>query len=70
MADAEPDALVVGADRRIDRAQAVVAAIAAAGLDPELARREVEFVVDDGHVGGRELVELDRWPTLSPERFM
>ena len=60
MADAEPDAAIVGADLRIDRAQAVMAAIAAADLHPRLARGEVDLVVEHGDVGGAELVEVSR----------
>jgi hypothetical protein len=47
MADADPHPLVAGADMGGDRAQAVVAGVAAADLDPHLARREIELVVDD-----------------------
>ena len=41
----------------VDRAQAVMAGGAAAALDLELARREVDLVVDDGDLLGRDLVE-------------
>ena len=47
MADAEANALVIVADMGGDRAQAVVAGVAAADLDARLGGREVEFVVDD-----------------------
>ena len=47
MADADPHPLVAGADMGGDRAQAVVAGVAAADLDPHLGRREIELVVDD-----------------------
>ena len=56
--DAEADAAIVRADARIDRAKPVVSAIAAAALDARLARHEVDLVIDDGHVGGAQLVEL------------
>src|SRR5271170_3576386 len=47
MADADPHPLIVVADMGGDRAQAVVAGIAAADLDPHFGRREIELVVDD-----------------------
>ena len=47
MADADAHARVVVADVRGDRAQAVVAGIAAAGLDLQLGRRQVDLVVED-----------------------
>src|SRR5271166_947537 len=57
MADAEPYAAVVVADMGGDRAQAVVARVAAADLDPHLGGREVEFVVNDDQRARVELVE-------------
>ena len=60
MTDAEADAGELRADMGGDRAQAVVAGVAAAGLDPDPAGREVELVVQDDHLGGLELVELQR----------
>ena len=47
MADAEPHAPVVVADMGGDRAQAVVAGIAASSLQLELGRRQVDLVVKD-----------------------
>ena len=58
MADAEADAGEVRPDVGGDRADAVVAGGAAAGLGPHPAGREVELVVEDGDVAGLELVEL------------
>ena len=51
---ADPEAhpqVVLGAQRRRDRPQAVVAALAAAGLHPDGGRRQVEFVVHSDDVG-------------------
>ena len=62
VADAEADAGEVGADVGADRADAVVAGGAAAGLDPHPAGGEVELVVEDDGVAGLELVELQRRP--------
>ena len=45
---------------RRDRAQAVVPGAAAAGLDPQLARREVDLVMKHHDVGEAELVEMRR----------
>ena len=56
MADAEAHALVIVADMGGDRAQAVMAGVAAADLDPHLGGREIEFVVQ--HDEGLE-VELE-----------
>ncbi|MCY1313252.1 hypothetical protein D9M70_637560 [compost metagenome] len=41
----------------IDRLDAVVAAMAAADLEPRLGGRQVEFVIDDGDVLWLQLVE-------------
>src|SRR5579885_668145 len=57
MADADPHAPEVRADRRLDRAQAIVAGSAAAPLHPELARSEVDLVINDGDLVRRDLVE-------------
>ena len=51
---------VVVADRRVDRAEAVVAGRAAAGLDADLAGRQVDLVMDDDDVAGLDLVEAQR----------
>ncbi len=51
MAGAEPGAAEVGPDVGGDRAHAIVARRAAAGLHPEAARREVDLVVEHHHVG-------------------
>src|SRR5438067_2213672 len=60
MADADADAPVIGADHRVDRAQPVVAGTAAAALDPELARPQVDLVVDHDDLVRRDLVEAYR----------
>ena len=44
MADAEPDAVEARTDMRLDRAQAIVPGVPAAGLGAELAQREIELV--------------------------
>ena len=56
MADAYPHAPIIIADALGDRAQAVMAGIAAAELDPELSGREVQFVVEDDDVRQLDLV--------------
>ena len=55
VADADAHAAEIGAERGIDRAQAVVAGEPAADAHLHLERREVELVVEDGQ---RVLVEL------------
>ena len=50
MADAEAHAHVIVADVGFDRAQSIVAGIAAAGFDLDLARRQIEFVMEDEDV--------------------
>ena len=58
MADAEAHAAIIVADMGRDRAQAVVAGIAAAVLDAHLRRRQVDLVVQHDDVLGAELVEM------------
>src|SRR5271170_3785570 len=60
MADADPHPLIVVADMGGDRAQAVVAGIAAADLDPHFGRREIELVVDDDQRVEVELPKAQR----------
>ena len=60
MTDADPHPTVIVADMRGDRAQAIMAGDAAADLDPHLAGRQLDLVVEHGDVGRRELVELRR----------
>ena len=50
MADAEADSAVLVAAMGGDRAQAVMAGIAAADLHAEFRRRKIELVVEDRHV--------------------
>ena len=57
LADAHPHPEVpVGVEVALDGLEAVVAGIAAAGLDLDPARREVELVVDDDEPTGQRLV--------------
>src|ERR1700734_681129 len=60
MADPDAHPFIVVADMGGDRAQAVVAGIAAAELDPHFGRREIELVVDDDQRAEVELPEAQR----------
>ena len=60
MTDADAHPPVIVADMRGDRAQAIVSGDAAADLDPHLAGRQLDLVVEHGDVGRRELIELRR----------
>ncbi len=60
MADPDAHAPIVVADMGGDRAQPVVAGAAAAGLDPHLAGREIDLVVQHHDVGQAELVKIHR----------
>ena len=60
MADPQPHPVIGLADVAVDRTQPVVAGMAAAGLDPAFARRQVKLVVKHGDVLRRELVEPHR----------
>ena len=60
VADADADPAEVGAEARVDRAQAVVAGEAAADAHLHLERREIELVVEDGQRVIVELVEAQR----------
>ena len=66
MADAEPHPLVAGAEMGGDRAQSIVAGVAAADLDPHLGRREIEFVVDDDERAKVELRIAQRFADAAP----
>ncbi len=57
MADADAHAAIILAAMRVDRPQPVVAAIAAADLDPHLGLREVDLVVEHGDRRQWQLVE-------------
>ncbi|CFU01353.1 Uncharacterised protein [Bordetella pertussis] len=58
MADADAQAPEIGAAQRgLDVFQAIVAGVAAALLDLDLPRQEVEFVMQHQHLFGRQLVE-------------
>ncbi len=60
MANAQPHPAIGLAKMGVDRAQAVVAGMAAAGLDPGLAGGKVKLVMKDHDSGGVELVEIRR----------
>ncbi|CKO51510.1 acyl-CoA synthetase (AMP-forming)/AMP-acid ligase II [Mycobacterium tuberculosis] len=65
---ADPDThplKVFGTQRGHHRAQPVVAAFAAADLEPDAAELEVKVVVDDDDVGRRHRVELRQRPYLA-----
>ena len=70
MADADAHAAIVVAAMGRDRAQAVMAGIAAADLHAQLAGRQVELVVEDRHVVQRDLEEALRLGDRAPDRFM
>ena len=71
MADAQPQPPEIGAaELRLDILQAVVAGMAAAALELDLARQQVELVVDDEHLVGRDLEEACQRATDLPDRFM
>src|SRR5262245_13094541 len=55
MADAEPDAVEGRTDMRADRAQAIVPGMAAAGLGADLAQGQIELVMEDDDLVGRDL---------------
>src|SRR5262249_15689512 len=57
-ADAHPPVIV--ADMRGDRTQAVVSGDAAADLDPYLAGRQLDLVVENDDVADRKLIKLRR----------
>ncbi len=61
MADAQAHAAIVVADVLGDRAQPVVAGIAAADLDPHFAGRQFGFVVEHHDLTGFQLVEVRRF---------
>src|SRR5262249_54292891 len=61
MPDAEAHAAVVISYMFGNRAQAVMAGIAAAKLDPELARRQFNLVVKHDDVARIQLVEICRF---------
>src|SRR3546814_12266312 len=60
VADADAHAAEIGADMRLGREQAVMPGSAAALLHLDLEGREIELVVEDGDVGGREPVDRKR----------
>src|SRR5277367_1616617 len=66
MADADPHPLVVGAEVGGDRAQSVVAGVAAADLDPDLARGEIKLVVDNDERAEVELRIAQRCADAAP----
>src|SRR6267378_2760223 len=70
--DPEPDAAIVVADMRGDRAQPVMAGNAAADLDAQLRRRQLKLVLEHGDLASAELEEvrgfLHRAPVIVHER--
>ena len=60
MADADAHPPVIRPDQRVDRAQTVMAGSAAAALDPQLARPQIDLVVDHDDLLGRDLIEPRR----------
>ena len=69
MTDADAHAPIVVADVLGDRAQSVVAGDAAADLDPDLGRPQVDLVVEHRDVVERKLVEVRRLGDGAP-RFI
>ena len=69
MADADAHPAVVLAHVAVDRANTVVASGAAANLDPHFARSQIEFIVEYGEVGRRELVEAHRLADRLPQQI-
>ena len=57
--DAQPG-IVGGAQVALDVAQAVVAAVRAAGPQSQLAQRQVDVIADNQNVLDRQLVEIDQ----------
>src|SRR3954469_9790328 len=66
MTDPEPHPAVVVAYMRGDRAQPVMTGDAAADLDPDFRRRQFEFVLKHGDVGGTELEEIRGFLNRAP----
>ncbi len=60
VADAQTDAAILGPDVLVDRAQAIVARVAAALFDAQLAGGKVQFVVKDDDVLRFQLVIAHR----------
>lgn len=71
MADADAQPPIGLADMLVDRAQPVMPGMAAAGLGPHLAGREIQFVMQHDHLAGGELqAQRIASPTDWPDRFM
>src|SRR6185369_3126281 len=66
MTDPEPHPAVVVADMRGDRAQPVMTGDAAADLHAYFRRRQFEFVLKHGDVGGTELEEVRGFLNRAP----
>ena len=60
MSDAQTDAVIVRADMRMDRAQAVVPRMSATGFHTAFAGRDVQFIVKHHHIVGRQFVKPHR----------
>jgi len=71
VADAQAQAPEIGAcELRLNVAQSVVPGVAATELHLDLAGQQIEFVVGDQHVAGRDLEETRQGGHDLPDRFM
>ena len=70
MADAEPQPMEIRTDMRRDRAQAIVPGMAAAGLGPDLAERQVQLVMQNDDIARRNWKNRAASPTARPESFI
>ncbi len=55
--DAEPQAMEIRTDMRLDRAQAIVPGVTAAGLGTDLAERQVQLVVKNDNMAWGDVKE-------------
>src|SRR6516162_9204793 len=60
MTDTDPHPPIIGPEESVDRAQAVMPGIAAAALDAQLARPQIDLVVDHDDFRRRDLEEPRR----------
>ncbi len=58
--DAEPQAMEIRTDLRLDRAQAIVSGVTAAGLGTDLAERQVQLIVKDDNIACGNVKEPSR----------
>ena len=66
MIDAEAHAHIVVAGMRRNRFQPIMASVAAALLDANDAGLQIDLVVNNDHVGERQLVEAHGFPNRAP----